>query len=295
LLRRGKLLEEVAWSLYERLKHCDLCPHQCGVNRVQGERGFCRGGVHPRIASAHPHFGEEALLSGRRGSGTIFFAGCSMRCVYCQNYSISHEDEGEEVNIEVLAQVMLQLQREGCHNVNLVTPTHFLPQICLALLQAEQQGFRLPVVYNTGGYERVEILQTLRGVVDIYLPDMRYAKDESGQKYSGVHSYPFFNRKAIQEMFAQVDGVQCNEENVVERGVIVRILLIPPLLEEAKENLRFLAEQVSRDVHITLMRQYHPAYRAHEYPELNCFVDRQRYREVLHYGLKLGLKNLILQ
>lgn len=288
-------LEFLASSLYEHLAHCDLCPHCCGVNRLKGEKGFCRGGVLPRIASFHPHFGEEPVLSGRRGSGTIFFAGCTMRCVYCQNYTISQFDEGEDVDCETLAGFMLTLQKEGCHNLNLVTPTHFLPQILRALHIAKKAGFSLPLVYNTGGYERVEILRLLRGVVDIYLPDMRYSRDESGIRYSQASFYPYFNREAVKEMFSQVGEVVCNEENVALKGVIVRILLIPSLIDEAMENLRFLAERISRQIFITLMRQYRPMYRVSEFPELGGRIDVVTYERVLRYGLELGLRNFILQ
>ncbi|MGQ9472734.1 MAG: radical SAM protein [Candidatus Caldatribacteriaceae bacterium] len=288
-------MESVARSLYEHLRKCDLCPRLCGIDRFEGERGFCRGGLLPKVASFHPHFGEELILSGRRGSGTIFFAGCNMHCVYCQNYDISQLDEGEEVSIERLAQMMLFLQKEGCHNVNLVTPTHFLPQILLALIEAKRLGFHLPLVYNTGGYERPEILRLLRGIVDIYLPDMRYSKEESGLRYSQVPDYVLWNRQAIREMFSQVGEVMCNEEGVALKGVVVRILLLPSLLEEAMENLRFLAEEVSSRIFVTLMRQYRPLYRAFEFPELNSFVDAVAYQRVLRYGLELGLKNFILQ
>ncbi|MCX7668256.1 MAG: 4Fe-4S cluster-binding domain-containing protein, partial [Atribacterota bacterium] len=216
----GSSLGLLVSSLYEHLTHCDLCPRCCGVNRLKGERGFCRGGILPRVASFHPHFGEEPLLSGRRGSGTIFFAGCNMHCVYCQNYTISQFDEGEEVDCETLAGFMLALQKEGCHNLNLVTPTHFLPQILNALDIAKKEGFSLPLVYNTGGYERVEILRLLKGVIDIYLPDMRYSKDESGMRYSQASSYPYFNREAVREMFSQVGEVVWNKENVALKGVM---------------------------------------------------------------------------
>ncbi|MGC8777182.1 MAG: radical SAM protein [Candidatus Caldatribacteriaceae bacterium] len=289
------LLQTLASSLYEHLHSCDLCPRLCGVNRLKGEKGFCRGGFLPRVASFHPHFGEEPLLSGSRGSGTIFFAGCNMHCVYCQNYTISQFDEGEEVSLERLAQFMLFLQEEGCHNLNLVTPTHFLPQILLSLAMARGEGFHLPLVYNTGGYERVEILRLLRGVVDIYLPDMRYSRDESGVRYSQAPRYPSFNREAIREMFSQTGEVVCNEEGVALKGVVVRILLLPSLLDEAMENLRFLAEAVSREISVSLMRQYRPTYRAFEFPELDGRVDAVTYQRVLQYGLELGLKNFILQ
>ena len=288
-------LESLAFSLYEHLEHCDLCPRLCGVNRLRGERGFCRGGILPGVASFHPHFGEEPLLSGKRGSGTIFFTGCNMHCVYCQNYTISQYDQGKEVSIEELARFMLLLQEEGCHNLNLVTPTHFLPQILLALVAARKEGLRLPLVYNTGGYERPEIIRLLKGVVDIYLPDMRYSKDESGVRYSQAPFYPSFNREAIREMFSQVGVVVCDGDGVALKGVMVRVLLLPSLVDEAMENLRFLAEEISLEVSVTLMKQYWPAYRAFEFPELQGRIDEATYERVLRYGLELGLRNFILQ
>lgn len=249
----------------------------------------------PRVASFHPHFGEEEILSGRRGSGTIFFSGCNMACVYCQNYTISHFREGIEVTPEDLAGMMCALQKRGCHNINLVTPTHFLPPIFEAIDRARQEGLDIPIVYNTSGYEDFEVLQLLRGLVDIYLPDMRYSRVESAMRYSQAPQYPGVCREAVREMFAQVGNVVLDREGVARRGLIVRILLIPSLEEEAKDNLRFLAEEVSRDVFVTLLRQYRPVYRAYDFPEIAHFVSDHVYQAVLEYGRSLGLHNFILQ
>lgn len=285
------MLEE----LYGRLRACSLCPRRCGVDRTRGERGFCGGGMLPRVASFHPHFGEEDVLSGFRGSGTIFFSGCNMACVYCQNYAISHFREGMEVTVEDLAGMMLLLEQRGCHNINLVTPTHFVPQIVEALLLARRRGLTIPLVYNTSGYEDLEVLRCLRGFVDIYLPDMRYSKEESAIRYSQAPRYPEVCQEAIREMFAQVGNVVLDHEGVARRGLIVRILIIPSLEEEAKENLRFLATEISRDVYVTLLRQYRPVYRAQDFPEIAHFVSDRVYKEVLEYGRSLGLHNFILQ
>lgn len=282
-------------ELYRRLQSCSLCPRHCGVDRTRGERGFCGGGMLPRVASFHPHFGEEEILSGFRGSGTIFFSGCNMACVYCQNYTISHFREGIEITVEDLADIMLALEKRGCHNINLVTPTHFVPQIFDALTLARKKGLSIPLVYNTSGYEDLEVLRLLRGLVDIYLPDMRYSKEESAIRYSQAPRYPEVCREAIREMFAQVGNVVLSEEGVARRGLIVRILIIPSLEEEAKENLRFLATEVSRDVYVTLLRQYRPMYRAQEFPEIVHLVSDRVYRDVLEYGKSLGLHNFILQ
>ncbi|MBC7217743.1 MAG: radical SAM protein [Candidatus Caldatribacterium sp.] len=285
------MLEE----LHKRLRACSLCPRRCGVDRTRGEQGFCGGGMLPRVASFHPHFGEEEILSGHRGSGTIFFSGCNMACVYCQNYTISHFREGVEVTAEDLAGMMLVLERRGCHNINLVTPTHFTPQIFEALFLARKRGLTVPLVYNTSGYEDLEVLRLLRGLVDIYLPDMRYSKEENAVRYSQAPRYPEVCREAIREMFAQVGNVVLDEEGVARRGLVVRILIIPSLEEEAKENLRFLATEISRDVFVTLLRQYRPVYRAQDFPEIDRFVSDRVYQEVLEYGRSLGLHNFILQ
>ena len=287
--------EEIINNLKNRLADCDLCPRSCRVNRLRGERGFCGGGARVKIASFHPHRGEEFLLSGSRGSGTIFFSGCNMRCVYCQNYSISQGREGEEFTEEELAKIMLYLQNRGCHNINLVTPTHFIPQIFGTLLKAQREGLIIPVVYNTGGYDKKEVLEKIEGLVDIYLPDMKYAKGESAYKYSEAPDYPQVNREAVQEMFRQVGEVEWGEEGVARRGLIVRILILPSLESEAKENLRFLAENISRDVFISLMRQYRPYYKADLFPELNRSVGERTYWEIVTYAQNLGLRNLILQ
>ncbi|HOA98905.1 MAG TPA: radical SAM protein [Candidatus Atribacteria bacterium] len=287
--------ENIINHLWDRLADCDLCPRNCGVNRLRGERGFCGGGTLAKVASFHPHRGEEFLLSGSQGSGTIFFSGCNMRCVYCQNYSISQRREGEELTEKELTRIMLYLQNRGCHNINLVTPSHFIPQIFRSLLKARENGLTIPVVYNTGGYDKKEVLEKIEGLVDIYLPDMKYAREESAYKYSEAQDYPRINREAVREMFRQVGEVEWGEEGVAKRGLIVRILIIPSLEDEARENLRFLAENVSQNVFISLMRQYRPCYKADLFPELSRSVDERTYREIVAYARELGLRNLILQ
>jgi len=287
--------ENIINHLWDRLADCDLCPRNCGVNRLRGERGFCGGGTLAKVASFHPHRGEEFLLSGSQGSGTIFFSGCNMRCVYCQNYSISQRREGEELTEKELTRIMLYLQNRGCHNINLVTPSHFIPQIFRSLLKARENGLTIPVVYNTGGYDKKEVLEKIEGLVDIYLPDMKYAREESAYKYSEAQDYPRINRGAVREMFRQVGEVEWGEEGVAKRGLIVRILIIPSLEDEARENLRFLAENVSQNVFISLMRQYRPCYKADLFPELSRSVDERTYREIVAYARELGLRNLILQ
>ncbi|MDK2896112.1 MAG: putative pyruvate formate lyase activating enzyme [Candidatus Atribacteria bacterium] len=278
----------------ERLTNCDLCPRNCGVNRSSGEKGICQGGALPKIFAYHPHWGEEFLLSGKRGSGTIFFSGCNMKCVYCQNYEISQEGKGREITIEHLRNIMLFLEQAGCHNVNLVTPTHFAPQIFSAVLLAQKRGLTIPIVYNTVGYERVEILREWRGLVDIYLPDMRYASGESSERYSGVADYPEVNQQAVLEMYRQVGEVDV-VNGVAEKGLIIRILLLPGLEDEARTTLTFIANEISRKVFISLMRQYRPLFRAFEFPELSRTISDAKYRELVQFARRLGLENLILQ
>lgn len=278
----------------ERLASCDLCPRNCRVNRLAGERGVCQGGALPKIFAYHPHWGEEFFLSGSRGSGTIFFSGCNMKCVYCQNYEISQEGKGKEITVEHLADIMLFLEQTGCHNINLVTPTHFAPQILQALLLTKKRGLTIPIVYNTVGYEKVEILKTGRGLVDIYLPDMRYSRNESSEKYSGVADYPEVNQKAVLEMYRQVGEVEI-VKGVAKKGLVIRILVLPGLEDEAREILSFIVSELSPRVFVNLMRQYRPVFRAFEFPELSRTVSNDCYRDLVCFARQLGLENLILQ
>jgi putative pyruvate formate lyase activating enzyme len=279
-------------AAYRLLENCRVCPRECGVNRLKNDKlGFCRSGLNPVISSVSPHQGEEPPLSGTKGSGTVFFTNCNLRCVYCQNYPISQMGNGAERSPGELACQMLWLQEQGCHNLNLVTPTHFMPQILKALGLARERGFRLPIVYNTSGYESLESLRILDGIVDIYLPDMRYSDDETARKYSVAPHYPEINRQAIREMFRQVGNLVLDDEGIAKRGLIVRHLVLPHGLSGTEGVMKFLAEEISRDVYVSLMSQYFPAFKANEMKELSRRITAKEYEEARRVMDKYGLEN----
>lgn len=263
------------------LKSCRLCPRKCGVDRTQGERGFCRSGLLPVVASYNTHFGEEPPISGSRGSGTIFFSHCNLHCVFCQNYPISQLNVGQEKSVRALAKMMLDLQRRGCHNINWITPTHFVPQILEGLCLAIEEGFRLPLVYNTNGYDSLETLRLLDGVIDIYLPDMKYADEEAARAYSQAPSYPAVNTVAIREMYRQVGRGKFAPDGTMERGLIIRHLLLPNGLAGTEKIARFVAETLSGQCPVSLMTQFFPAYRANGFPELKRRLNRRECQEAL--------------
>lgn len=292
LYNKGILRERVAQAK-KILKFCELCPHHCKVDRTVDEHGFCRSGAKPLISSYNPHFGEEPVLVGSGGSGTIFLTNCTMRCIYCQNYPISQLGNGREYTNHSLARIYLRLQSMGCENVNFVTPTHFVPMILEALEIAIPEGFRLPVVYNTSGYEIVETLQMLEGIVDVYLPDIKYASNEMAKKYSGVENYVEHNRASLVEMFGQVGLLECDERGVAQKGLIVRHLVLPDEISGSEDCLQFLAAEISPDIHLAFMSQYFPAYKAPETPPLNRRVDRRRYEELTRMVEDLGFNGWI--
>jgi putative pyruvate formate lyase activating enzyme len=279
-------------AAYQLLENCRVCPRECGVNRLKNDKlGFCRSGLNPMVSSASPHHGEEPPLSGSKGSGTIFFANCNLRCVYCQNYPISQMGHGAELTPAELACRMLWLQEQGCHNLNLVTPTHFMPQLLKALGLAKERGFHLPIVYNTSGYESVETLELLDGIVDIYLPDMRYADDAVALKYSLAPQYPEINRAAVREMFRQVGNLALDEHGIAKRGLIIRHLVLPGGVSGTEKIMKFLAEEISKDFYISLMSQYFPAYKAHEIKELSRRITAEEYEEACGIMEKYELEN----
>jgi putative pyruvate formate lyase activating enzyme len=279
-------------AAYQLLESCRVCPRECGVNRLKNEKGdFCRSGLNPVISSVSPHHGEEPPLSGTKGSGTIFFTNCNLKCAYCQNYPISQLGNGAERTVGELACQMVWLQEQGCHNLNLVTPTHFMPQILKALAIARERGFELPIVYNTSGYESVEALRLLDNIVDIYLPDMRYSDNAVALKYSGAPHYPEINRAAIREMFRQVGNLVLDENGVAQRGLIIRHLVLPGGLSGTEGVMKFLAEEISKDVYISLMSQYFPAYKANENRDINRRISEKEYDEAYDIKMKYGLKN----
>lgn len=291
LLMNGELEARVA-AAYLRLAACDICPRQCRADRLGGELGECRTGRRARVSSYGPHHGEEDPLRGTRGSGTIFFACCNLGCVFCQNAEISQVGAGQEVEAQALAAIMLELQDDGCHNINLVSPTHVVPQILAALSIAAHAGLELPIVYNSGGYDALDTLALLDGVVDIYMPDMKYADAEIARKYSGVPDYPQFNRAAVREMQRQVGDLWMDEAGIARRGLLVRHLLLPGGLAGTEQVLRFLAQEISPQVYLNLMDQYRPAYQAGRYPELDRPVTRSEYQQALELARSLGLKRL---
>lgn len=296
-LHRSGELADRADTLWAVMEDCRLCPRQCGANRHQGETGFCRSsGTGPVIASSHAHFGEEKPLVGRGGSGTVFFSHCSLRCVFCQNWDISQLGRGKRLDHETLAGMMLRLQEMGCHNINLVTPTHYSATILKALGIATEQGLRLPIVYNTCGWERLEILSLLDGVVDIYLPDFKYwANDKSVRFLSGAQDYPETTRAAILEMHRQVGVARQAADGIIRRGLMIRHLVMPNRSAGSQEIMGWIAENLSKDTYVNIMAQYRPLHKAFDYPEIARKITREEYREVVQKARDLGLENLDVQ
>ena len=276
---------------YKLLSPCEVCPRKCGVKRLEGERGFCRSGEDVIVSSHNAHFGEEPPLVGNFGSGTIFFTNCNLKCVYCQNYPISQLGNGNKVSLSELAKIMLALQKRKCHNINLVTPTHFVPQILKSLKSAIKMGLRIPIVYNTSGYDSVNTLKLLDGVVDIYLPDARYADNENARKYSSAPNYFEIMKKALKEMHRQVGDLVTDKIGIAYSGLIVRHLILPEGLSGTKKIMHFIAREISPHTYISLMAQYFPAYQAGQFPFLSRRINRKEYREALQAFKEEGLEN----
>ena len=288
LLESGELRDR-ARKARELLRECCVCPRRCAANRLEGEKGTCRVGAEPVVSSFGPHFGEESPLVGRSGSGTIFFTDCNLRCVFCQNSDISHGAQGEAVSVEVLASMMLQLQQRGCHNVNLVSPTHQVPAILSAITLAAEKGLTAPIVYNTGGYDSVETLGILDGAVDIYMPDCKYSDNATAQRLSGVKEYADRNREAVAEMHRQVGDLVCDERGIAQRGLLVRHLVLPNDLAGTAEVMKFLAS-LSRNTYVNIMAQYRPCYRAMEFEELSQPVTASEYGRAVSQAREAGLQ-----
>ncbi|HEY5133727.1 MAG TPA: hypothetical protein VII85_08595 [Candidatus Krumholzibacteriaceae bacterium] len=271
------------------LERCRLCPRECGVNRAAGETGVCRTGRNALVSSAHPHFGEEAPLVGSSGSGTIFFSGCNLKCLFCQNHEISHLAQGDETTAKRLAFLMLRLQETGCHNINLVTPTHVVPQMLEALELAARGGLRLPIVYNTGGYDSIEGLRLLDGIIDIYMPDVKYLSSAPAAEYSDAADYPDVIRNVVREMHRQVGDLEISADGIAIRGLLVRHLVMPGLLDDTARVAAFLADEISRDTYVNVMDQYRPKYLAREHPPLDRPLSRDEWREALRLARAAGL------
>ncbi len=292
LEKKGKLARRIeqAYSIFES---CRCCPRQCGVNRLKGEKGFCRAPNKPVIYGAHPHFGEEIPLVGQNGSGTIFFSNCNLRCVFCQNWPLSHEGRGREVKDKEVADMMIGLQNIGCHNINLVTPTHVMPNILNAVRIALKKGLRIPLVYNTSGYERLEMVKMLDGIVDIYLPDFKYMHSDKAAAYSaGASDYPERAKKAIAEMHRQVGELKVDKRGIAMRGLIIRHLVMPNRVAGTKEFVRWVAETLPKSTYVNIMSQYRVEYKAYDYPEIARGVNVREYLEAVGWAKKYGLTNL---
>jgi len=292
LERQGKFSERIeeAYSIFES---CRLCPRECGVNRAGGQQGFCRGRFKVVVFSAHPHFGEEIPLVGYHGSGTIFFSNCNLRCIFCQNWPIAHEGKGNKIEDEELAELMLHLQSIGCHNINLVTPTHVMPNIINATRIALKKGLRLPLVYNTSGYERIEILKILDGIVDIYLPDYKYTDPKMAAKYSSnAWNYPEITGKAIKEMHRQAGVLKVDSSGIAKGGLMIRHLVMPNRVAGTEEFIKWVAKNLPRNTYVNIMSQYRVEYRAYEYPEIARSITVDEFVESVEWAYKYGLTNL---
>jgi putative pyruvate formate lyase activating enzyme len=290
LYKSGELLARIREG-YRRLKSCDLCPHLCRVNRLKGETGVCKAGAMPRIASANVHWGEEPPISGSKGSGTIFLSGCSLHCRFCQNFPISQLGNGNTITTRELADKYLKLQSLGVHNLNFVTPTHFLPQILAALYLAIGQGFRLPLIWNSSGYELVDALRLLDGVVDVFLPDMKYAGDEEALRFSSAPGYREINRAAVKEMLSQVGHLQCDDQGIAKHGLVIRHLVLPEGGAGSAETLAWIGENLGRETHVSLMKQYFPAHEAASIPGINRKLTDWEYEEAVEALERACLEN----
>ena len=288
LYKTGELKIRIE-SLNDILKECKLCPRECGVNRLDGEIGVCKGVAELMVSSVSPHFGEEPPLVGFHGSGTIFLTHCNLRCVFCQNYDISHLGRGHITTSSEMANYMLRLQKMGCHNINFVTPTHYVPQIVASLPEAIDSGLKVPLVFNCGGYESLEVIRLLQGIIDIYMPDVKYADGRVAKKYSMSPDYPDVIKKVLLEMYRQVGNLKTNQDGIVERGLLIRHLIIPENLAGTEALMEFIATDISKDSYVNIMAQYRPMYRADEFPELNRKITVQEYQEAIAIAIRAGL------
>ena len=280
LYEKGELAQRIR-LLEEFLKACRLCPRQCRVNRLDGEVGICQAGSDLMVSSAFPHFGEEPPLVGYRGSGTIFLTHCNLRCLFCQNYDISHLGSGERTTSSDMARVMVRLQEIGCHNINFVTPTHYVPQIVASLPDAIEKGLRLPIVYNCSGYESIEVIRLLEGIVDIYMPDVKYMEEKYSKRFSSAPDYPEVIRKVLKEMHRQVGDLTTNSKGIAERGLLIRHLVMPNGVASSEAVLKFIAEEISIHSYVNIMDQYRPEYQAHEDPEINRRITHKEYLKAI--------------
>lgn len=276
------------------LNSCTVCPRNCKVDRTISE-GFCRSGALVKVAKAYGHMWEEPCISGEKGSGTVFFSNCNLRCVFCQNHDISQEDIGKEISTDRLSEIFLEQQERGFHNINLVNPTHYVPQIKEALKKAKEKGLKLPVVYNSNGYEGIESLKSLEGYIDIYIPDLKYFNDKYALKYSKAPNYFAIASAAIAEMVRQTGSPIFNEEGILQKGVIIRHLMLPGLLFDSKKVVDYIYKTYGDEVYLSLMNQYTPMFKAMDYPEINKALNPGHYEALIDHCLELGYKNAFIQ
>lgn len=281
--------------MLEGLRNCMLCPRNCSVDRTSNKAGYCRSGSKITLARVSLHYWEEPCLSGKNGSGTIFFSGCNLKCVFCQNNAISHKGVGMEISVERLSEIFLEQQSKGAHNINLVTPTHFVPQIIYAIEIAKNKGLKLPIVYNSSGYENIETIKALKGYIDIYLPDFKYFDDKYSIKYSNAPNYFSIASKAIEEMYNQVGSASFDAEGMMKKGVIIRHLMLPGLLFDSKKIIDYIYNTFTDNVYISLMNQYTPVNNLEKYPEINKPLNPKHYESLIDYCLSLGIKNAFIQ
>lgn len=281
--------------MLELLRNCRLCPRNCGVNRLEGKLGFCKSGNRVKVARVSLHKWEEPCISGEKGSGTVFFSECNLKCVFCQNNSISHKGVGKEISIGRLSEIFLEQQGRGAHNINLVTPTHFVPQIIESIKIAKKKGLAIPIVYNSSGYESIETIKALEGYIDIYLPDLKYFSDKYAVKYSHAPNYFSAASKAIEEMYSQVSSPRFDEKGMMKKGVIIRHLMLPGLLFDSKKIVDYIYKTFGDNVYISLMNQYTPFNNVEKYPEINKPLNPKHYESLIDYCLSLGIKNAFIQ
>jgi len=279
---------------YNILENCELCPRQCGVNRIGGQEGFCRAPAKVMVYTHQPHYGEELPLVGSNGSGTIFFSNCNLRCVFCQNWPIAHEGRGREVSDEILAEMMLDLQDKGCHNINLVTPTHVLPNILNATRIAYKKGLDIPLCYNTSGYERTEMIGLLDGIVDIYLPDLKFMDGKEAERYNlaAAYDYPQLAQAAISKMHRQVGDLVKDERGIALSGLMIRHLVMPNRVAGTREFVSWVADNLSTDTYVNIMSQYRVEFKAFEYAEIARAITSEEYVEAMEWAIEAGLTNL---
>ncbi len=289
--KSGELKKRIK-QCYDILRECVLCPRNCKVNRLSEEIGFCKTGLLPKVSSYSPHFGEEAPLVGKYGSGTIFFTNCNLGCIFCQNWDISHNGEGKEISIETLAKMMLHLQDLGCHNINFVTPSHVVPFILSALEIAIEAGLIVPLVYNSGGYDSIYTLKLLNGIFDIYMPDFKFWESKYSEKYAKCSNYPKIAKLAIKEMHNQVGDLIIDKNGIAQKGLLIRHLVMPEKISGTKEIMNFIANEISKNSYVNIMDQYRPCFKANSFLEINRTITNREYYDAINYALQAGLTRL---